>query len=612
VVLVASRPRRPRRLPRARRLRAGVLGLFLAGVLAGCVSVPSGGPVYSYAVTQGPGGQSQPYPQAIAQPPGNDWLPGDIVRGFLTASASFGARQEVAREYLTPSANHSWKPGWSAVVYGSGPTVESAAYAGTGSKETATVTIGGSVQAILSGNGGYAVPSTSAAGGQSLTFTLEKEKSTGQWRISKAPQYLLLTSYQFQYDYQLRNLYFFDPTLSYLVPDPVYVPLQATAADLMDGLVSDLIHPPGDWLSHATVSAFPKKTTTIGDVTLTGGTAAINLGGGIAKVAANYTEMQRISAQLLWTLIGSGESGSAVQSVQLSTNGKPWTPLGSDLNPVQQLHQSKYSPPTGASRVFYYMDSAGNLLSSDGPQAKRVKVSRVGTGYSQIAVSPDQQYLAALRNGSLYIGRLGGPLAKRGGTDYTSMSWDPSDNLWATAGDQIVMLHGAADPDQPQGKPVSVDVVSIDGTPNIGPFTALRVAPDGVRVAIIVGGTALNFGAIVSTVGARPGQATVEIVLSPFSVSASGATFTAVTWYGSDNVITLGDPGPQLTEYPVDGGSSTSIPAQPRMSSITASQGNPLIAGMPGGGMVSNASLSGTWTVLGGTGVSGVSAVYPG
>ena len=44
----------------------------------------------------------------------------------------------------------------------------------------------------------------------------------------QAPPYLLLTSDSFQYDYQLRNLYFFDPTDSYLVPDPVYVPLQAT------------------------------------------------------------------------------------------------------------------------------------------------------------------------------------------------------------------------------------------------------------------------------------------------------------------------------------------------------------------------------------------------
>ena len=44
-------------------------------------------------------------------------------------------------------------------------------------------------------------------------------------------------------------------------------------------------------------------------------------------------------------------------------NGKPVIPPDSDLNPVQQLHQSKYTPAYGASSRFYYVDSAGDLLS---------------------------------------------------------------------------------------------------------------------------------------------------------------------------------------------------------------------------------------------------------
>jgi hypothetical protein len=611
---VGSGPRRWRLL---RRPRVAALGLLLAASLAGCVSVPSGGPVLSYPVTQGPGGQNQPYPQAIAQPPRAGWQPEDIVQGFLAAAASLGAQQQIARQYLTTAGNRAWTPGWSAIVYGTEPTVAQAVYTGTGSKEQATITIGGAVQATLSGNGSYAVPSTSATGemaGPPPTFTLQKVD--GQWRISHAPQDLLLTSYQFQYDYQLRNLYFFDPTTSYLVPDPVYVPLEATAASqILNGLVHDLVHPPtGDWLSHgATRTAFPKNTTTIGDVTLSGGTAAVNLGGSTIIKAVNDNNdnlLQQVSAQLLWTLTGSGQNGPAVQSVELSVNGKPWAPLGSDLNPVQQLHQSaKYSPPTGASSLFYYVNSAGNLISSDGPQSKPQKLIHLGTGYSQIAVSPDGDYVAALSNGSLFIGPIAGPLVRRAGSGYTSISWDPNDNLWATAGGQIVMLHGAAPPSEPQGKPVPVTVTSLDGTENDGPFTALRVAPDGVRVALIVGGTALNFGAIVSEGGARPGQASINIMLSPFSVSVPDATFTAVTWYGPNNVITLRDPGPVITEYPVDGGSSTIIPAQPRMSWITASSDNPLIAGLPGGAMAADASLSGSWMPISGTGVS---AVYPG
>ncbi len=597
---------------RGGRLRGAAAVAFvvaLLALLAGCISEPSGGPVISYSMTQGPGGQSQPLPQIIAQPPAAGWTPKQIVTGFLAASASFAGGQRIAREYLTASENRAWTPNWRAVVYRSGPIVHQAAFTGTGSGRVAKVTVGGSVQAFLSGTGGYVTPSAAATeGAPGGTPTFRLQKVGNQWRISKAPPYLVLTSYSFQYDYQLRNLYFFDPTGSHLVPDPVYVPLQATTASLMDGLVYDLINPPGDWLSRgATTTSFPRKTTTIGDVTLNGGTAAVNLGGAIIKDATDEKLMQQVSAQLLYTLIGSGGSGPAVQSVQVSVNGKPW----SALNPVQQLDQSKYTPANGASSQFYYVDGVGDLLSRASSVSKPVKVARIGTGFTQIAVSPDKQYVAALKkNGSLFTGRLGAPLVRRAGDGYTSLSWDPVDDLWATTGDQIVMISGAASPSQQAGKPIAVSVVNSDGTTqNVGPFTALRVAPDGVRVAIIVGGNDLDFGAFVPLPNVRPGQAAVQIVLSQFYVSVPSAAFTSVTWSGPDNVIALRDPGPELTEYPVDGGSSTSIPAQPRMSGITASLGKPLIASLPKGVMAADTSLSGSWTPVQGTGIS---AVYPG
>ena len=608
------------RLRRPRRLAGAAGGLFLAALLAGCISVPTGGPVLSYTVTQGQGGQSQPNPQTIAQPPRASWGPEQIVQGFLTASASFGTRQQIARQYLTADGNRNWNPGWTAVVYRNGPD---AVATPTGPKDTkATVSISGSVQATLSTFGGYAVPSASSAGGAAPappTFNFDLQKVGGKWRISHAPDLLLLTSYQFKYDYQLRNLYFFDPNGDHLVPDPVYVPLQATAADLMDKLVYDLINPPGDWLapartsggaprSGATRTLFPPGTKTIGHVTLNGGTAAVNLGGAITR-AADST-LQQVSAQLLWTLTGSGVSGPAVQSVELSLNGKPWSPPHSDQNPVQQLRQSnKYSPPNGANSTYYYLDATGNLQSSTGLQGKPQKQGHIGTGYSQLAVSPDQKYVAAISNGTLFVGRVGHPLAKRAGAGYTSISWDSNDNLWATMDSMIVMLNGTAGPATPQGKPVPVNVVDSDGsTPDSEPFSALRVAPDGVRVAIIVGATDLHFGAIVQQAGERPTQLNVKIVLSPFSVSSPGATFTAVTWFGPNNVITLRDPGPELTEYPVDGGDSTSIPAQPRTSWITASYGNPLLAGLPRGAMWADASLTGSWIPAG----TAISPVYPG
>ena len=581
----------------------GVLAaLLIAASTAGCVSMPTGGPVQSYTVTQGPGAQSQHYQQIYAQPPGNGWTPEGIVNGFLTASASFANRQQVAREYLTPETSRKWNPSWSATVYSNVPTVTQTAFP---ARNQATVTVSGNVVASLSGYGNYAVPLAKVQG---VPPTFDLVKVNGQWRISSAPPELLLTSDLFKDDYQLRNLYFFDPTDKFLVPDPVYVPLQATPSDLMNGLVHNLVPPPPhDWLSRgATNTAFPAGTTILGDVTLEGTTATVNLGGAIAK--ASPPVMQQVSAQLYWTLVGSGQGAPAVQSVQVDLNNKPWIPLDSGENPVQ--HVPQYNPPTGASSVFYYLDAAGNLWDHDATEGKAGKISRVGTGFSQIAVSPDHRFIAALRSGSLFIGPVGGKLSKRDGAGYTTMSWDPADNLWATTGDQIVMLHGAADPGQPLGRQVPVSVVASDGSsPVIGQYTSLRVAPDGVRVALIIGETELNFGAIVSQEGVRAGQVTIKIVLSPFYVTAPAAnTFSAVTWYGPDNVITLGGPGPALTEYPVDGGSSTAITAEPRTQSITASWGSALIAGLPKGVMAAAASLTGSWTAA----ESGVSPVYPG
>ena len=587
------------------RLGGAILALVVAITATGCVSMASGGPVLSYAVTQGPGAQSQHYQQIYPQSPGNGWAPEEIVRGFLTASASFANHQQVAREYMTTKASRAWTPNWSAIVFSNGPNVTSVTYPATGPRNSAQVEVSGIVQANLSGSGSYAVASASAAGPPGVPPTFDLVKVGGQWRISKAPPKLLLNSDLFKFDYQLRNLYFFDPTSHYLVPDPIYVPLQATPTDLMNGLVHDLITPPVDWLLNATRTAFPDGTTRIGDVALDGGTAAISLGGAITKASDDV--LQQVSAQLLWTLSGSGQGGPAVQSVELFLNGKPWIPRGSQENPVQ--HQSGYHPPDGASRSFYYLDGAGNLLRRDGTAGKPVKIAHVGTGYTQIAVSPQSHYLAALRGGALYIGPVGGRLVKRNGTGYTTISWDPGDNLWATTSDQIVMVRGDARPNDPQGQPITVNATDSDGNQATGPFTALRVAPDGVRVAVIVGGTDLNFGAIEWQAGARAGQVMMRIVFSPFNVIATDTTFGAVSWYGPDNVITYGEPGPTLTEYPVNGGSSTSIPPLPRIKSITASWGSALVAGQAKGGMMVDASLTGSWMIIPG---KSFSPAYPG
>jgi hypothetical protein len=586
--------------------------LLIAALSAtGCVSMPTGGPVQSYPVTQGADAQNQPYVQVVPQPPGTNWSPTQIVQGFLTASASYGNDPQVVDQYLTPKLQKTWDPFWSAFVYSSGPNVTEPTYQPSTTKNPtqATVQITGRLQATLEGHGTYSVASSSSQQSLGAQPSFSLSKVDGQWRISSAPNELLLTSDSFRYDYQLANLYFFDPAEKSLVPDPVYVPLQAGPANnVMNGLVSDLITPPVDWLSigGATKTAFPKGTK-ISDVTLNGVTAVVNLTG-TAITKANSVVMEQISAQLLNTLSGAaqtGLTGQGVQSVEVDRNGKPWTPPSAEDSPVQQTAQWK--PASGASPEFYYVDSAGYLTGQTDTVGKPVNLAKIGTVYSQIAVSPDGRYLAALRGSTLYTGTVGGALTKRSGS-YLAMSWDASDDLWASQGDEIVEFRTGPDERQPLGQMVVVNVLnaygSVIGIPN-GQYTALKVAPDGVRVAMVMGGNELTFGAISGQQGASP-----QIALSLVQQSPVNATkFTGLTWYGFDDVITLATPGPAVTEYPVSGGAPTSIPDYPGMQSITASADHSLIASVQGGGMVADPGPTGSWMTLDG---SGNSPVYSG
>jgi Lipoprotein LpqB beta-propeller domain/Sporulation and spore germination len=595
---------------RARRpLLAAAAAVAAAVTVAGCVSMPTGGPVLSYPVTQAADGQNQTYVQIVPQPPKAGATPTDIVQGFLTASASFGDYGDIAYDYLTPQEQKNWSDTRysSALVYKSGPDVAGPATAPSSPKAPASVTVevSGQTQAFLQDNGSYSVASASAPdafpqGPQKFTLV----KTGRQWRISDAPAWLLLTSDSFQNDYQLRNLYFLAPASDQLVPDPVYVPLQDNSGDLLNGLVRDLISPPPDWLSgnHATRTALPPGTK-IRSVTPSGVTAIVNLTGAITKVAGNAEIMKPISQQLLHTLTDPGQSvpnGHTIQSIELEVDGKPWTPPGAQ-DPVQPV---KRATAPGAARQLYSLDSAGYLTSQAAVPGQPVRGLHIGSSAStSVAVSTDTRYLAVLHAGTLSAGLIDGPLAKLG-TGFQAVSWDANDDLWASHGDQIVLFRGTSKKALSQRVDVTVSGsgATVDGS---GPFTALRVAPDGVRVAIVVGGSLLQIGAISGRDGQNPMITFSQVQLKPLN---DATTFTGLTWYGEDYVITLAQPGPVATEYPVSGGSPASVSVEPGMTSITAAYGKQLIAGLPKGRLASLANLSSAWTTAG----SGYAPVYPG
>ena len=536
--------------PRAAAAVAAVALVLAAS--AGCAAVPTSGPV-QVGASQGGFSQEQAYSQPIPEGPGAGWTPRQIVSGFLTASASFAGDHAVAREYLDSTAQQNWKPGWAVtVVSGLSTEAVNAPRQMTGQPgQLSKVEATGLPVATLTDTGQYLV----SASTQPFYYSLVKVN--GQWRIDALPRsQLLLTENDFQRVYQPRDLYFLAQSGDALVPDPVFVPQQATDTELATGLVQALLQDPGQWLADAASTAFPAHSYRIGQVRINGPNATVDLGG--KALTASRKQLLQMAAQLVWTLAGGTTN---IQSVQLELDGRPVAVMGAQYQLLPTYSSWVQGQSSGSSLYFLDDDGAVQTLTGAGQQGPgRVGSIQGAAGLANapalgsVAISPDRRTIAgiAANGGSYYIGGLSRDaslrrLATPGGT-ITSVSWDAQGDLWIAAGGQVWMLPpGATTP-----VPVAVNVAP-------GATVAdLRVAPDGVRAAMIIGSadgksrTQVQVAAITrSNSSASTGEA--------LFLGSSIADPRALAWYGEDNLIVLaGNPG-QLYDVPLNGGQPTPI-----------------------------------------------------
>jgi Lipoprotein LpqB beta-propeller domain/Sporulation and spore germination len=627
----------------ASTIRVLVVAAVVASV-AGCVSMPNSGPPGSFSAVQGDTEQNQDYIGPIAAPPGPGWSPRDIVSGFLAASASYYTDTALARAYLLPSTSRTWNPDSVVVLSNDTAVSQQPSQAGKHGGQQAVLTVTGELQATLNGSGQYLSPAPAVESGQ---FTLVK--SDGQWRIWKLPPYLLLTQSDFQRVYQPQDLYFFDSSHQVLVPDPVFEPKGTSAAALASELVSALIAGPGSWLADATDTQLPKGTTV--HVAVDDTTATVNLGGAIASAGTKVLAL--VSAQLIWTLTGVPTSQSYIQSVVLEINGKQFLPgsggsAGTNQNPAQNKSMyQEYNPYPLAPAGFYYVDDRGQAFSrcgseqaaQDGSVGSAVLVfGHAGAGGSQhcgqvrsaaqsaqgrpplsmVAVSPDGKYVAGVSpdKNTVYVSALAGAanpafFRQLNEPGVTAITWDREDDLWIAQSDSISML-------PPYGRVAPVLFQ--------GQVTGMSIAPDGVRIAVIVqpqgsSQPELELAAIrTGQTGSGPPEPQVG---QPYGEEATidqgvplGPDITdpvALTWYDADDLMVLdrGVAGNVLEEVPVDGQKATTLSVPSDAVSITADNtANVLVVGLSTGELEFSAGLDGAWQAIS-SGV-GQNPAYPG
>jgi len=290
-------------------LRRAAAGLIAIGLLTGCASIPTSGPVTKVADDTGLGQSTVRYSPAL---PTDDASPSEIVRGYLDAMLAYPSSTRTVTAFLTPSASRDWHPQSGVVVY-DGPHIavqaDERAHRKTGGGTTVDVTV--DELGRIATNGRF----TQGRGGRALTFHLEQVD--GQWRIDDPVDGLLVTEKFFADYFRAFDVFFFDEAAKRLVPIPVHLPVDDRLAAALIGI---LARGPG---AKGLTSFVPGPKALRPTVPVDDGVADV----GFLSEDTPRRDSDRLSAQVVWTL----RQVPALRGVRISVGQQPLSPAGSSV-----------------------------------------------------------------------------------------------------------------------------------------------------------------------------------------------------------------------------------------------------------------------------------------
>jgi hypothetical protein len=400
----------------SRRTPLILAAVLLVAVVSGCVRLPDSGPVVESRsdgdVSSDTGVSFDP------RPPQRGATRVEIVRQFLIAMQAVPISTKVARTFLTADAAASWDPRQQTVTYDVSPTPREISGG-------IAITLGAAEH--LDSRGAWRGDLPRAQ--REITFPMTLE--AGEWRIDGLPDALIVPRDWFQQYYRQVSLYFFDPTASILVPEPVFVP---RGDQLASALTQALLLGPSPGLERVTQSFVPPGLEVAVGVTVSDdGVADILLSGDVGPLSADTT--QRMLAQLAWTL----RQEPAVGSIRLSVNGDP-VPLPGGVSSYRVDGGAQFDPSGFQASPLLYGLRRGGVVSGtstglapvDGPLGTR------RLGLQSIGVSLDASTVAGIGAGgtAVLVGGLGAGVDTEvqtvvsGGQDFLKPAWDFSGRMW--------------------------------------------------------------------------------------------------------------------------------------------------------------------------------------
>lgn len=454
------------------RIRRAVLAIAAALALAACGSIPQSGPVSAGVAATDT--WSNVDGQFLPGGPTKGADPIGVVEGFIGAATSPASEWAVAHQFLHPQFKDRWKPEQAVTVDESpGSRVFRIREVGT---EWPSEDEPASGTPALNPSAEYEVEVQlaqvgsvdehgvySAVEGPALQSYRVRQDAEGQWRISEAPEGVVIDEVTFNLVYTAHQLYFYDRTWAHLVPDVRWYPTDASdATRITDALMAGQ---PAGWMLGSVRTAFgPNSILASRPVEVDGGEATVELAP--TARAMSSLELDRMRTQLEASL-----TALQISRVRFTINGQdlgageyPVTPIASDGRLV------------GLTEKGFGVVSGGNVEAIAGVSDT---VNALGEDLAAIDVSlSGQRAVVLLQSGEAQSisTNIALPLDSRPGL--LAPSLDASGYVWTVPGNH---------PGEVQVRSYTGEqVLDVDAFADARAIRSLQISPDATKLAAVV------------------------------------------------------------------------------------------------------------------------------
>lgn len=446
-----------------------LLALILAGamVLTGCVDIPQSSapqPIQAF---------DRKRPTNVVPAPKQSDDPETVARNFVKAMSDPTAGHRSARKFLTPAASQSWDDqGEMTVMRNVEVTIDER------TENAVRLRITGDKTGVLSAEG------TLRPEAGSLVIAVSLSRVQGAWRVSgDVPAGTVTDASQFLTAYRQVDLFFPDRTMTGLVADPRW--LFGAEAEPTD-VVNRLLGGPATMLDGAVAVGAARGVNLLSPVAVSNDVVTVSLGNVTDTDAKSRTVL---AAQIVWTLDYAGISGTyritADGAALVSGRDEGWR--AADVNSFEP-EPARRNQPLHLVRDGALTRLTGNravAVRGDFGSMRDIAAAAISADLSQAAAVVDRDGRRTLLVGP-YDGRA---VEAAGGTTMTTPSYGAATDTGYVAVDGRP-YQWVYDPSTGSARSGPLDASAVAAVAP-GPITDMRVSPDGVRVALIVGGRVL-------------------------------------------------------------------------------------------------------------------------